>query len=46
MGMDVYGLNPKIKEGSVKPKEIDWIKATQEEKDKFIEAKINTKMKM
>ena len=37
--MDVYGLNPKIKEGSVKPEELDWGKATQEEKDKFIEAK-------
>ena len=39
MGMDVFGLNPKIKEGSVKPEEIDWGKATQEEKDKYIEAK-------
>ena len=39
MGMDVYGLNPKIKEGSVKPEEIDWFKATQEEKDNFIKAK-------
>ncbi len=39
MGMDVHGLNPKIKEGSVKPEEIDWGKATKEEKDKFIEAK-------
>ena len=36
--MDVYGLNPKIKEGSIKPKEIDFGKATEEEKDKYIEA--------
>ena len=33
--MDVYGLNPKIKEGSVKPKEIDFGKATDEEKKKY-----------
>ena len=37
--MDVYGLNPKIKEGSVPPKEIDWGKSTDEEKDKYIKAK-------
>jgi hypothetical protein len=34
MGMDVYGLNPKIKEGSVKPK-IDWNTATEKEKDDY-----------
>lgn len=33
--MDVYGLNPKIKEGSVKPKEIDFGKATAEEKKTY-----------
>ena len=32
MGMDVYGLNPKIKEGSVTPKQIDFGKATQKER--------------
>ena len=37
--MDVHGLNPKIKEGSIKPKEIDWSKSTDEEKDKYIKAK-------
>ena len=33
--MDVYGLNPKIKEGSVKPKEIDFGKATDQEKETY-----------
>ena len=37
--MDVYGLNPKIKESSIRPKEIDWSKSTDEEKDKYIKAK-------
>ena len=37
--MDVYGLNPKIKEGSVRPEEIDWEKSTDKEKDKYIKAK-------
>ena len=36
--MDVYGLNPKIKEGSVKPAEIDFQKATEEERKKYWEA--------
>ena len=35
--MDVYGLNPKIKEGSVKPKDIDFGKATKEEREKYWE---------
>ena len=38
MGMDVYGLNPKIKEGSIKPKRIDFGKATEEERDKYWKA--------
>ena len=39
MGFDVYGLNPTIKEGSVKPK-IDWeAKPTEEEKKAYFEAK-------
>ena len=37
MGMDVYGLNPKIKEDSVKPKDIDFGKATKEEREKYWE---------
>ena len=37
--MDVYGCNPKIKEGSVPPEEIDWATSTDEEKNKYIEAK-------
>jgi hypothetical protein len=38
MGFDVYGLNPTIKEGSVKPK-IDWeAKPTEEEKEAYFEA--------
>ena len=35
--MDVYGLNPKIKEDSVKPKDIDFGKATKEEREKYWE---------
>tara|TARA_A100000172_G_scaffold78892_1_gene65037 strand:- start:128 stop:730 length:603 start_codon:yes stop_codon:yes gene_type:complete len=40
MGFDIYGLNPKVKEGSVKPT-IKWDDAetTQEEKEAYIEAK-------
>ena len=33
--MDVFGLNPKIKEGSIKPKEIDFGKATDKEKKTY-----------
>lgn len=36
MGMDVYGLKPKLKEGAVKPT-IDWDKATAEERDNYFE---------
>jgi len=36
MGMDVYGLKPKLKEGAVKPK-IDWDKATPQERDDYFE---------
>ena len=39
MGMDVHGLNPKIKEGSVKPEDVDLVKATEEERNKYFEAK-------
>tara|TARA_R100000697_G_scaffold80872_1_gene92974 strand:+ start:34 stop:636 length:603 start_codon:yes stop_codon:yes gene_type:complete len=39
MGFDIYGLNPKVKEGSVKP-EIDWeSKPSKEEQKAYFEAK-------
>jgi len=38
MGFDLYGLNPKIKEGSVKPS-IDWETATEKDKEDYYEAK-------
>ena len=38
MGFDLYGLNPKIKEGTVKPKDIDWRTATEEERDEHFKA--------
>jgi hypothetical protein len=44
MGMDVYGLNPKIKKGSVKPKKLNWanfnkIGQDRKEIDKYFEEK-------
>ena len=38
MGFDLYGVNPKIKEGTVKPKEIDWSNTTEKERDEHFEA--------
>jgi hypothetical protein len=38
MGFDLYGQNPKIKEGTKKPKDIDWRNATEEERDEHFEA--------
>ena len=38
MGFDLYGLNPKIKEGSVEPKRPDWNTATEAEKDEYYSA--------
>jgi len=38
MGFDLYGLNPKIKEGTVKPTSIDWTTATEEEQKEYSEA--------
>jgi hypothetical protein len=38
MGFDLYGVNPKIKEGTVKPKDIDWRTATEEERDEHFKA--------
>jgi len=38
MGFDLYGVNPKIKEGTEKPKDIDWKNATEKERDEHFEA--------
>jgi len=38
MGFDLYGERPTIKEGTVKPKEINWDTATQNEKEIYWEA--------
>lgn len=38
MGFDLYGVNPKIKEGTEKPKDIDWKNTTEEERDEHFEA--------
>ena len=35
MGFDLHGENPTIKEGTVRPKEIDWDTATDKEKEKY-----------
>ena len=35
MGFDLHGENPNIKEGTVRPKEIDWDTATDKEKEKY-----------
>jgi len=38
MGFDLYGVNPKIKEGTTKPKDIDWRNSTEEERDEHFKA--------
>ena len=38
MGFDLYGVNPKIKEGTKKPKEIDYRTATEEERNEYFKA--------
>jgi len=38
MGFDLYGNNPIIKEGTKKPKEIDYTTATEEEKEAYFKA--------
>lgn len=38
MGFDLYGVNPKIKEGTEKPKDIDWRNTTEKERDEHFEA--------
>ena len=35
MGFDLYGMNPKIKKGSVRPPAIDWKNCTKGERDKY-----------
>jgi len=38
MGFDLYGVKPKIKEGSVKPERPDWNTVTETEKDEYYSA--------
>ena len=38
MGFDLHGENPTVKEGTVRPKEIDWDTTTQEEKEIYWKA--------
>ena len=38
MGFDLYGVKPKIKEGSVKPKRPDWNNCSDAEKDEYFDA--------
>jgi hypothetical protein len=38
MGFDLYGVKPKIKEGSVKPDRPDWNTATEIERDEYFSA--------
>ena len=35
MGFDLHGENPTIKEGTVRPEEIDWDTATDKDKEKY-----------
>jgi hypothetical protein len=37
MGFDLYGINPKIKEGTVKPTRPDWNNCTDAERDEYFE---------
>jgi hypothetical protein len=38
MGFDLYGVKPKIKEGSVKPKRPDWNNCSDAERDEYFDA--------
>ena len=38
MGFDLYGVKPKLKQGSVKPERPDWNTATETEKDEYYSA--------
>jgi len=37
MGFDLYGINPKIKEGTVKPERPDWNNCSEAERDEYFE---------
>lgn len=37
MGFDLYGINPKIKEGTVKPTRPDWNNCSEAERDEYFE---------
>jgi len=37
MGFDLYGINPKIKEGTVKPTRPDWTNCSEAERDEYFE---------
>lgn len=39
MGFDLYGLNPKIKEGTLKPERPDWNNCTAEETETYFQTK-------
>jgi hypothetical protein len=38
MGFDLYGVKPKIKEGTVKPERPDWNNCSDAEKDEYFSA--------
>ena len=38
MGFDLYGVKPKLKQGSVKPERPDWNNCTEAEKDEYFSA--------
>ena len=38
MGFDLYGQNPKIKEGTKKPKELNYGSSTEEERNEYFKA--------
>jgi hypothetical protein len=37
MGMDIYGLNPRVKENSKKPKQVDLSDTTRQEANNYFE---------
>lgn len=37
MGFDLYGINPKIKEGTVKPTRPDWTNCSEAERDEYFD---------
>lgn len=38
MGFDLYGVNPKIKQGTKRPEKIDYATATEEEREAYFKA--------